>query len=131
MTNLLRVLAFIIAAIACAVAARADDHPLYGPELEGFDYPFEVARYAFKSQGTDLQMAYMDVKPQGASNGRTAVLLHGRNFCAATWDQTIRVLSNAGYRVIAPDQIGFCKSTKPLGYQFSIQQLATNTHALL
>src|SRR5262249_61370022 len=32
---------------------------------------------------------------------------------------------------IAPDQIGFCKSTKPLGYQFSIQQLATNTNALL
>ena len=33
--------------------------------------------------------------------------------------------------MIAPDQIGFCKSSKPLGYQFSIQQLATNTNALV
>ena len=35
------------------------------------------------------------------------------------------------YRVIAPDQIGFCKSTKPARYQYSFQQLALNTHALL
>jgi pimeloyl-ACP methyl ester carboxylesterase len=36
-----------------------------------------------------------------------------------------------GYRVVAPDQIGFCKSTKPDRYQYSFQQLAENTHALL
>src|ERR1700685_3539149 len=36
-----------------------------------------------------------------------------------------------GYRVIAPDQIGFGKSTKPAHYQYSFQQLAGNTHALL
>ena len=59
------------------------------------------------------------------------MLLHGKNFCAATWDATIRRLSDAGYRVIAPDQIGFCKSSKPEHYQYSFQQLARNTHALL
>jgi pimeloyl-ACP methyl ester carboxylesterase len=75
-------------------------------------------------------MAYMDVKPT-KSNGRTAVLLHGKNFCAATWESTITTLMQAGYRVIAPDQIGFCKSSKPRQYQFSFQQLAANTHALL
>ena len=75
-------------------------------------------------------MAYMDVKP-ARPNGRTAVLLHGKNFCAATWQATITVLRDAGYRVIAPDQIGFCKSSKPVQYQFTFQQLAGNTHALL
>ncbi|WP_264297474.1 MULTISPECIES: alpha/beta hydrolase [unclassified Halomonas] len=40
-------------------------------------------------------------------------------------------MTTAGYRVIAPDQIGFCKSTKPERYQFSFHQLAANTHALL
>src|SRR5271156_6496020 len=75
-------------------------------------------------------MAYMDVKT-ATPNGGAAVLFHGKNFCAATWEQTIKVLSDAGYRVIAPDQIGFCKSTKPEHYQFSFQQLADNTHALL
>jgi pimeloyl-ACP methyl ester carboxylesterase len=75
-------------------------------------------------------MAYMDVRPD-TPNGRTAVLLHGKNFCAATWERTITELRQAGYRVIAPDQIGFCKSTKPEHYQFSFQQLAANTRALL
>ena len=116
--------------LSLAAPTRAQQHPTYGAELEGFDYPHAVERYRFKSQGSDVAMAYMDVKPQ-TPNGRTAVLLHGRNFCAATWEHTIAVLSKAGLRVIAPDQIGFCKSTKPLGYQFSIQQLATNTNALL
>ena len=77
-----------------------------------------------------MDMAYMDVKP-AQPNGHTVVLLHGKNFCAATWEGTIKVLTDAGYRVIAPDQIGFCKSTKPAHYQYSFEQLAANTHALL
>jgi pimeloyl-ACP methyl ester carboxylesterase len=104
--------------------------PAYGPQLEGFDYPFPVHNFEFVSQREPLQMAYMDVRPARA-NGRTAVLMHGKNFCAATWRTTIETLSAAGYRVIASDQIGFCKSTKPARYQYSFQQLALNTHALL
>ncbi|MGI3903963.1 MAG: alpha/beta fold hydrolase [Janthinobacterium lividum] len=102
----------------------------YGAELEGFDYPDPVRRFTFTSQRQSLTMAYIDVQPARA-NGRTAVLLHGKNFCAATWDTTITALSSAGYRVIAPDQIGFCKSSKPEAYQFTFRQLAQNTHELL
>jgi pimeloyl-ACP methyl ester carboxylesterase len=130
MRQILLALTICTTALGVAAPARAEDHRIYGAELEGFGYPHDVHRYAFRSQGTDMSMAFMDVKPQSA-NGRTAVLLHGRNFCAATWERTIAVLANAGFRIIAPDQIGFCKSTKPLGYQFSLQQLATNTNALL
>ncbi|MFL9915226.1 alpha/beta hydrolase [Paraburkholderia fungorum] len=119
------------AAAGAAPAAAADNSgPAYGPELQGFNYPAPVEQYDFTSQGVALHMAYMDIKPEHA-NGRTAVLLHGKNFCAATWDTTIHRLSDAGYRVIAPDQIGFCKSSKPEHYQYSFQQLARNTHALL
>jgi pimeloyl-ACP methyl ester carboxylesterase len=112
-------------------SAHAADEPAYGAELEGFSYPHPVKQYQFTSQGVALHMAYMDVAPTVAANGRTAVLLHGKNFCAATWDATIASLTGAGYRVIAPDQIGFCKSSKPARYQYSFQQLADNTRALL
>jgi pimeloyl-ACP methyl ester carboxylesterase len=76
-------------------------------------------------------MAFMDIAPKGKANGRTALLLHGKNFCAATWERTLEALSEAGYRVIAPDQVGFCSSSKPEGYQFSFAQLAHNIQALL
>jgi pimeloyl-ACP methyl ester carboxylesterase len=104
--------------------------PAYGPQLEGFDYPHPVERFVFDSQGQRLDMAYMDVKP-ATPTGRTIVLMHGKNFCGATWADSITALSKAGWRVIVPDQIGFCKSTKPESYQFSLHQLAANTKALL
>jgi len=115
---------------AIAQTAQSDAAPVYGPELEGFDYPFPVERFTFTSQRQPLQMAYLDVMPE-KPNGQTVVLLHGKNFCSATWEATIRSVAAAGYRVVAPDQIGFCKSSKPSAYQFSFKELAFNTHALL
>ena len=117
-------------AASLAWGSHAQEMPSYGPELQGFEYPAPVSHDHFTSQGIELDMAYLDVAP-AKPNGRTAVLLHGKNFCAATWQATIQVLSDAGYRVIAPDQIGFCKSSKPAHYHFTFQQLAANTHALL
>jgi pimeloyl-ACP methyl ester carboxylesterase len=124
--------ALLALALGCLPASShaAGSGPAYGPELQGFAYPWPVSHFRFTSQGAALDMAYMDVKP-ATPNGRTVVLLHGKNFCAATWQASITTLTGAGYRVIAPDQIGFCKSSKPAHYQFSFQQLAGNTHALL
>ena len=103
----------------------------YGPELQGFQYPYPLEHFHFQSQGESLQMGYMDVPAKGTANGRAVVLMHGKNFCGATWEGSIKALSDAGYRVIAPDQIGFCSSSKPEHYQYSLQQLALNTHQLL
>lgn len=120
----------VAAPAASAPPAVDNAGPAYGPELQGFDYPYPVRTFSFTSQRQTMTMAYMDVPPEHP-NGRVAVLLHGKNFCAATWQETIETLAAVGYRVIAPDQIGFCKSTKPQRYQYSFQQLALNTHALL
>ena len=118
-------------ALLSATAASAQDRPTYGPRLEGYAYPHPVQSFAFTSQRQPLEMTYMDVAPSGPANGRTVVLLHGKNFCAATWAPTIEVLSQAGFRVLAVDQVGFCKASKPSAYQFSLPQLAENTRALM
>ncbi|CAI0807893.1 Haloalkane dehalogenase [Serratia entomophila] len=123
--------ALLFGALAAFTAAAADQTPKYGFELQGFHYPYPLQQFSFTSQGQQLKMGYMDVPPEAEANGRTAVLMHGKNFCAATWQDSIKALSKAGYRVIAPDQIGFCSSTKPQHYQYSFQQLAQNTQALL
>lgn len=124
----MRLLAAALLACLSTPAALAADS--YGANLEGFSYPHPVRTFDLQSQRGPVQMAYLDVPAQGSRKG-TVVLLHGKNFCAATWEATIAPLQAAGYRVIAPDQIGFCRSSKPEGYQYSFGQLAANTEALL
>lgn len=119
--------------VAAAPALAQNRYPAeqaFGPNLEGFEYPFPVKQFEFESQRQTVSMAYMDDGPENR-NGHTVLLLHGKNFCGATWEETMRRLLASGYRVIAPDQIGFCKSSKPDSYQYSLHQLAANTHALL
>ncbi len=99
-------------------------------ELTNYQYPFEVHFLQFTSQKNNLKMAYMDVRPK-ASNGKTIMLLHGKNFNGAYWERTAKELSDKGFRIIIPDQIGFGKSSKPQNYQFSFSQLADNTKAIL
>jgi pimeloyl-ACP methyl ester carboxylesterase len=99
-------------------------------ELTNYQYPFEVRFLKLNSQNDHLKMAYMDVKPKTA-NGKTIMLLHGKNFNGAYWERTAKDLSAQGFRVIIPDQIGFGKSSKPRDYQFSFSQLADNTKAIL
>ncbi len=116
---------------ATPVHSHDSDGPAYDARLSSYDYPYEVRTFAFESQGQPLEMAYMDVAPTGEPNGRTVLLLHGKNFSGAYWADTIDELAASGYRVIAPDQIGFGRSSKPEQYQFTFQALATNTKALL
>src|SRR5436305_12572925 len=72
----------------------------------------------------------MDVAPAQQPNGRIALLLHGRNFPSSYWAPVIKTLTDAGFRVVVPDQIGFGKSSKPTG-ELHFDNLARNTITLL
>ena len=109
---------------------QAQERPVLDIMLTNYEYPYNVHFYNFKSQNQDLKMAYMDVKSEHP-NGKTVMLLHGKNFNGAYWKTTIQALIKEGFRVIVPDQIGFGKSSKPVEYQYSFQQLAQNTKAIL
>jgi pimeloyl-ACP methyl ester carboxylesterase len=116
-------------ATAPALPTYAQAEPL-GAAMEGWVYPFPLHSLQLEMQGQLVRMMYMDVAPTGAPNGRTVVLMHGKNFGSDYWAGTLRVLSAQGYRVIAPDQIGFGKSSKP-EIRYSFADLARNTERLL
>jgi pimeloyl-ACP methyl ester carboxylesterase len=113
-----------------ALATDASRDPRFDAELSGSPYPYPVSFFELESQRQKLRMAYLDVRPR-EPNGKTVLLLHGKNFGAFYWKTTIELLTSRGYRVVAPDQIGFGKSSKPQAYQFGFQALAENTRALL
>jgi pimeloyl-ACP methyl ester carboxylesterase len=102
----------------------------FGIALEGFSYPHPVRFLAISSPEGWLNMAYMDVRKEGSEHGRVALLLHGRNFPSSYWQSTIKTLTESGYRVVVPDQIGFGKSAKPL-LDLHFDVLARNTAQLL
>ncbi|GLH76702.1 hydrolase [Bradyrhizobium sp. SSBR45G] len=120
--------ALLVVASTNAPAAETPREP-YGINLEGFAYPYPVSLLPLVNDGEPLRMAYMDVAP-AQPNGRTALLLHGRNFPSSYWAPVIKTLADAGFRVIVPDQIGFGKSSKPSG-ELHFDTLARNTVALL
>lgn len=70
------------------------------------DYPFQ-ANYL---QMGSVRMHYLD---EGPEQGQVVLLLHGEPSWSYLYRTMIPVLSAAGYRVIAPDLIGFGKSDKP------------------
>lgn len=98
--------------------------------LNNYEYPYQVQYFNLNIQQQDLKMAYMDVVPKNF-NGKNVVLLHGKNFNGAYWRSTIERLTEEGFRVIVPDQIGFGKSSKPQSFNYTFQQLAINTKDLL
>jgi pimeloyl-ACP methyl ester carboxylesterase len=124
---------------ACLLAAgllfvsapgRAADLAPLSISMESYPYPYPVNFLALTIEGQDLRMAYMDVAPAGKANGKTVVLLHGKNFFGAYWKETIDVLSRNGYRVVVPDQLGFGKSARP-NIHYSFHLFAANTKKLL
>jgi pimeloyl-ACP methyl ester carboxylesterase len=121
---------FAFSLAACSHTSESPKGKAYDAELSGFEYPRPVQFLEFESQRQKLRMAYMLAEP-GKPNGKTVVLLHGKNFAGFYWEPTVVALVNKGYRVIVPDQFGFGKSSKPESYQYSFQQLASNTEKLL
>ena len=124
------ILAATLALFAPATQAWQDAPEPLDVDMDGFQYPYPVRYLPLTMDGRMVAMAYMEVAPAGKPNGRNALLLHGRNFGGYYWENTIGLLSNAGYRVVVPDQIGFGKSSKPdIGLSF--HAFARNTRLLL
>lgn len=121
--------AIVASLLACAAPAMAAEP--YGVALEGYAYPFPVAFLDVQAGAHAARLAFMDVAPTAAPNGRTVLLFHGRNFPASYFEPLIRALTGGGYRVVAPDQINFGKSSKFDDVPVSFDAMAANMAALL
>lgn len=95
-------LAFILFVFSQAQAQKTDTLSI---TLDNVKYPYPVKYFPINTEGQDIKMAYMDVAPTSAANGKTAILFHGKNFGGYYWGNVIKALTNIGYRVIVPDQI--------------------------
>ena len=74
-------------------------------------YPFDPNYLQIPAgDGEELRMHYLD---EGPRDGEVILCLHGQPTWSYLYRKMIPVLVDSGYRVIAPDLIGFGKSDKP------------------
>jgi pimeloyl-ACP methyl ester carboxylesterase len=105
----------------------------WGPvsiSMEEYDYPYPVQYMNLSVYGEAVRIAYMDVAAVGAANGRTVILHHGGLYYSWYWSKQIKALTEAGYRVVAKDRLGWGKSSKPM-IPYSINLWASNTARLM
>ncbi len=111
---------FLLCLLLCACVS-------YSAELVTMRWP--VQYLPLQIEGKQVRMAYMDIQA-AKPNGKTVVLLHGKNFNGWYWQPVAAWLSGKGYRVIVPDQLGFGNADYP-DIHYSFHLLAANTHKLL
>src|SRR6476646_1926315 len=126
---LLLCLAELLVAQGDAPKAPADVKP-GSIGYEDVAYPYPISYLPLVLYGQDVRMAYMDVPPLGQPNGRTVVLFHGMNFGGFYFAGPIEVLRKEGFRVVAPDQIGFGRSSKAI-IPYNFHDMALNSRRLL
>lgn len=84
------------------------------------NYPFPSDSVSVIVEFQQLTFSYMDIKPENP-NGKSVILFHGKNFNGYYWKDVIAFLTEGGYRVIAPDQIGWGKSSRAnIHYSFHL-----------
>jgi haloalkane dehalogenase len=75
------------------------------------DYPFQPHYLQVDdTEGGELRIHYLD---EGPSDGDVVLLLHGQPAWSYLYRHMIPPLVEAGFRVIAPDLVGFGRSDKP------------------
>lgn len=92
------------------------------------DYPFEP-RYVEipNNSGPALRMHYVD---EGPSSAPTVVMMHGEPTWSFLYRLIIPPLVRSGFRVLAPDLIGFGRSDKPAAIEdYSYERMVAWTSA--
>jgi haloalkane dehalogenase len=74
------------------------------------DFPFEPHYYQSKTHG-NIRIHYVDEGPKDAA--QTILLMHGEPTWSYLYRKMIPQFVSAGFRVVAPDLVGFGKSDKP------------------
>jgi haloalkane dehalogenase len=77
--------------------------------LAGFEFAPHYAEVPDQDGGA-LRVHYLD---EGVADGKVVLLLHGEPSWSYLYRHMVPVLAAAGFRVIAPDLVGFGRSDKP------------------
>ncbi|HLL14262.1 MAG TPA: alpha/beta hydrolase [Pyrinomonadaceae bacterium] len=91
----------------------------------------ERLHHAERSRFVEIEGVRMHYQEAGDGDAPAVLLIHG--FCASNfvWNDALVPLAEAGFRVVAPDLVGFGFSGKPVGGEYTIEAQARIVVGLL
>jgi haloalkane dehalogenase len=105
----------IVLVVVLVLGSQASEKWSVGDVIRTPDESFEnLPDYPFKPNYMDslgYRMHYLD---EGPRDGQVILLMHGQPSWSYLYRHMIPLLTDAGFRVIAPDNVGFGKSDKPV-----------------
>ncbi len=129
--TLLVAIVILVSAVGDSAAEEARAGVLRTPESAFEDLP----GYDFAAHYEDVQGYRVHYVDEGPRDGPIVLLMHGEPSWSYLYRKMIVPLRDAGYRVIAPDLIGFGKSDKPIdpgdhSYQLHVDAMSDLITAL-
>ena len=116
--------ALIIATIVTVALMQSSTEWSVGEVVRTPDSQFEnLPDYDFEPNYVDVKGYRIHYVDEGPRDGQTVLLMHGQPSWSYLYRHMIPLLSEAGYRVIAPDNVGFGKSDKPVDWSSHTYQM--------
>lgn len=130
------ILVIIAIAIIAIVTLQAPTKWTTGEVIRTPDERFaNLPDYPFAPNYIDIEGYRIHYLDEGPADGEPVLLMHGQPSWSYLYRHMIPLLTEQGYRVIAPDLVGFGKSDKPLkqsdhSYQMHIDVMTAFASAL-
>ncbi len=117
-------LAILLAAVATIVLMQSSPKWSAGKVVRTPDSRFDsLPDYSFKPHYVESHGYRIHYVDEGPKDGEVVLLMHGQPSWSYLYRHMIPLLANAGYRVIAPDNVGFGKSDKPVDWSSHSYQM--------
>jgi len=123
-TLLILVVAILIATFIATVFMQSSSSWSTGKAVRTSDTRFEnLLDYPFEPNYIEVDGYRIHYVDEGPKDGQQVLLMHGQPSWSYLYRHMIPLLANAGYRVIAPDNVGFGKSDKPVDWSSHSYQM--------
>src|SRR5260370_13090652 len=116
-----------IGVIAGAVATRL----LTRPRVVNWRDSVNLIYHPESSWFTTVDGAHIHYQEAGAESAPPMILIHGFISSTLVWSEVLLPLAQAGFRVIAPDLLGYGYSDKPRDNAYSIKSQARTVMGLM
>ena len=122
---------YLIAGVSGLTSAAIVTKLLMRPRDVDWEQSRETLFHADYSHFADVEGVRVHYQEVGDQEAPPVILIHG--FCSSTlvWSKVFLQIANAGFRVIAPDLLGYGYSAKPRDFDYTIKAQARMIAGLL